>query len=115
LPFSDHIFDVVYSSYMLDIFSLQDLATALTGFRRVLKLRGRVVLVNLSKEHPQQRTWVEMLYRLLPASWVPYLLGGCRPMLLQDLVREAGFREAERTFIGGMMSSEIVTARAFSE
>jgi ubiquinone/menaquinone biosynthesis C-methylase UbiE len=112
LPFSDQIFDVVYSSYMLDILSLRDLATVLKEFRRVLKARGRVVLVNLSKECPQRRTWVEMLYRLLPASWVPYLLGGCRPVLLLDFMRKAGFRDAERTFIGGMMSSEIVTARA---
>ena len=112
LPFADQAFDVVYSSYVLDILSIPDILIALKEFRRVLKGGGRVVLVNLSKRGPQRRTLVEYLYRWLPATWVPYVLGGCRPVLLRDLVRNAGFEEVEREFIGGLISSEIVTARA---
>jgi demethylmenaquinone methyltransferase/2-methoxy-6-polyprenyl-1,4-benzoquinol methylase len=114
LPFADQSFDVVYSSYVLDILSIKDILIALKEFRRVLKCSGRVVLVNLSKEGPQRHTLVEYLYRCLPATWVPYILGGCRPVLLRDLVCDAGFSGVEREFIGGLMSSEIVTARASS-
>ena len=78
----------------------------------MLKRSGRLILVNLSKQSPPSRTWVEYLYRWLPATWVPYLLGDCRPVLLDDSVRDAGFSSVERKFIGGLMSSEIVTARA---
>jgi ubiquinone/menaquinone biosynthesis C-methylase UbiE len=111
LPFAAQAFDVVYSSYMLDILSVQDITIALEEFRRVLKGAGRVVLVNLSKQSPPSGSWVEYVYRFLPATWVPYVLGGCRPVLLKDLVSGAGFSCVERKFIGGLMSSEIVTAR----
>jgi hypothetical protein len=93
---------------------VRDIIIGLKEFRRVLKGRGRVVLVNLSKNSPPSRTWVEYLYRWLPTTWVPYVLGGCRPVLLKDLVCDAGFSSVERKFIGGLMSSEIVTARASS-
>jgi demethylmenaquinone methyltransferase/2-methoxy-6-polyprenyl-1,4-benzoquinol methylase len=114
LPFADQTFDVVYSSYTLDILSVQDILAALKEFRRVLKGSGRVMLVNLSKQSPQSRTWVEYLYEWLPATWVPYLLGGCRPVFLADLAREAGFSSVQRKFVGGLMSSEIVSASASS-
>ena len=66
LPFANRAFDVVYSSYMLDILSVQDIIAALKEFRRVLKGSGRVILVNLSKQSPQNRTWVEYLYKMVP-------------------------------------------------
>lgn len=112
LPYADRAFDVVYCSYMLDILSVEDILVALKEFKRVLKGSGRVILVNLSKQSPQRRTWVEYLYKWLPAAWVPYVLGGCRPVSLADFVKDAGFSSIERKFIGGLMSSEIVTARA---
>ena len=112
LPFVDHVFDVVYSSYVLDILSMRDIIITLAEFSRVLKARGRVILVNLSKRSATSHTWVEYLYRWFPAAWVPYVLGGCRPVLLEDYVRHAGFSDVQRKFIGGLMSSEIITARA---
>lgn len=111
LPFGNQTFDILYSSYAVDILGLHDITCALSEFRRVLKRGGRAVLVNLSKNSSNSRTWVEWLYQLLPATWVPYLLGGCRPVLLADLLHQTGFIAIERKFIGGLMSSEIVTAR----
>src|ERR1035441_11882 len=105
LPFADGAFDVVYSSYMLDILSVLDISAALKECRRVLKRPGRVILVNLSKQSPKNRTWVEYLYKWLPATWVPYALGGCRPVILADLVRDAGFCDVQRKFIGGLSVS----------
>ena len=105
LPFPDKTFDVLYSSYMLDLIPLADLPVVLGEFARVLKPGGRLVLVNLSKRHPVPVLY-EKLYR-----WKPYALGGCRPVLMESFVREAGFVEVKRVFLRLPLPSEIVTAR----
>jgi len=111
LPFPDETFDVLYNSYMLDLIPLGDLPVVLGEFRRVLKSGGRLVLVNMSKENEGVLTWYERLYQRLPARLVPYLLGGCRPALAENLVKEAGFCEVTRDYIRHRLPSEIVTAR----
>jgi demethylmenaquinone methyltransferase/2-methoxy-6-polyprenyl-1,4-benzoquinol methylase len=109
LPFDDGSFDVVINSYMLDLIPLADIPVVLGEFRRVLADDGRLVMVNMSRGGGLTR-W-ERLYRVTPARLVPYLYGGCRPVLMEQPVREAGFREVEREFIAGGISSEVVTAR----
>jgi demethylmenaquinone methyltransferase/2-methoxy-6-polyprenyl-1,4-benzoquinol methylase len=111
LPFPDGTFDVLYNSYMLDLIPLTDLPVVLAEFRRVLKPGGRLVLVNMSKESEGVRTWYERLYQGLPPRLVSYLMGGCRPVLTEGLVREAGFCEVKRDYIRQLLTSEIVTAR----
>ncbi|MFQ6672296.1 MAG: hypothetical protein ACE5KY_03270, partial [Candidatus Tectimicrobiota bacterium] len=68
-------------------------------------------LVNLSKEDEGRRTWWERIYTSLPPLWVPYLFGGCRPVLMEGLVREAGFWEVRREYLHRFIPSEIVTAK----
>jgi len=46
-----------------------------------------------------------------PTVLVPYLFGGCRPVLAEPFVRAAGFAEVEREFVSGGLDSEIITAR----
>lgn len=104
LPFKGNTFDVVYNSYMLDLIPLGDMQPVLCEFRRVLKKGGRLVLVNLSKPDASPVLY-EKAYRI-----APYLLGGCRPVLMEGLVRKAGFKNAERQFVGGIIPSEVVTA-----
>lgn len=111
LPFPDGTFDLLYNSYMLDLISLPDMPVVLGEFRRVLKPGGRLVLVNFSKKDGSGRTWWERIYMGLPVRWVPYLLGGCRPVLMEDPVRGVGFCEVQREFIRHIIPSEIVTAR----
>lgn len=111
LPFPDESFDVLYNSYMLDLIPLGEMPVVLAEFRRVLKPGGRLALVNFSKKDLSRRTWYERLYLGLPVSWVPYLLGGCRPVLLRDAVEAAGFADATREFVRHAIPSEIVVAR----
>lgn len=111
LPFPDDTFDVLYNSYMLDIIQLKDMRVVLGEFRRVLKPGSRLVLLNFSKQDGTRLTRWERLYMGLPRRWVPYLFGGCRPVLMKDLVREAGFSEVRREFVPHILPSEIVTAR----
>ncbi len=91
LPFEDNTFDVLFNSYMMDLIPLDDMPLVLREFYRVLKDRGRLVLVNMSKD--RELTLYERLYRATPARLVPYLFGGCRPVLMAEPVKAAGFRE----------------------
>lgn len=106
LPFDDNYFDVLVNSYMLDLIPLNDMPVVLGEFRRVLKNAGRLILVNMSKDRGMS-LW-ERLYRATPKALVPYLYGGCRPVLMADLLRVAGFRDVQREFIRNIIPSEVV-------
>jgi hypothetical protein len=54
---------------------------------------------------------MERLYLWLPGAWVPYLLGSCRPVFMEDLVKAQGFIEVKREFLRDLTHSEIVAAR----
>jgi len=114
LPFADNTFDALYNSYMLDLIPFADMPPVLAEFHRVLKPGGRLVLVNLSKRDAATRPWLERLYQRLPRRWVPFVFGGCRPVLMERLVRAAGFADVERQFVRHWMHTEIVTARKSS-
>ncbi|MHB8113648.1 MAG: class I SAM-dependent methyltransferase [Bellilinea sp.] len=109
LPFEDNAFDVLFNSYMLDLIPLADMPTVLGEFRRVLKKNGRLVMVNMSKEHGI--TLWERLYQATPVRLVPYLYGGCRPVLMDGPTKAAGFREVQREFVKNIISSEVLVAR----
>ncbi len=111
LPFPDGTFDVLYNSYMLDLMPVEDMPLILGEFRRVLKPGGRLSLVNFSKKDWGRRNWYERLYTALPTRWVPYLLGGCRPVFMEGLVREAGFTDVRQEFVPNVIPAEVVTAR----
>ncbi len=109
LPHADRSFDVLYNSFMLDLIPLSDMPKILAEFRRVLKPGGRLVLVNMSKPNTSI-TWWEHLYRRCPHAWVPYVLGGCRPVLMEKPVHEADFTNVQRQFVPHVMPSEVVVA-----
>jgi hypothetical protein len=48
---------------------------------------------------------------LFPKLLVPYLLGGCRPVLMESMVRDAGLLDVRREFINNIVPSEVVTAK----
>lgn len=111
LPFKDGQFDVVYNAYMLDLIPEEDMAGILAEFKRVLKPGGRLVLLNMSKADRAAKDSREWLYKRLPRLLTLYVLGACRPVLMEAAVDRAGFGNLMRTFIGGRAPSEIVTAR----
>jgi len=110
LPFPDGCFDLVWSSYLLDLIPTGELRPLLLEFRRVLRPAGRILLVNLSKNDARM-SWWERAYQLTPPWLVPYLFGGCRPIQAARFVGEAGFTEIEREFISEGLSSEVVMAK----
>jgi len=110
LPFKDNIFDLLYNGYMLDLIPEQDMPRILLEFYRVLKPGGRLVLLNMSKRDETVRTSREFLYSILPAKFVLYFLGGCRPVLMEGMTKDAGFENINRTYLEGKFPSEVVIA-----
>ena len=109
LPFQDNTFDVLYNGYMLDLIPLDEMSQVLNEFKRVLKPGGRLVLLNMSKKD-EENNLQEKLYMTLPAAFVLYIFGACRPVLMEKLVIETGFTEVSRTLLEAINASEIVTA-----
>lgn len=111
LPFPDGTFDVLFNSYMLDLIPLDEMSVVLGEFLRVLKPGGRLALVNFSKPVAGRRTLWERWYEALPRRWVPYVAGGCRPVIMAGAVECAGFRNLRQRFVPGFIPSEVVIAR----
>lgn len=110
LPFPADSFDLLWSSYLLDLIPTAEMTPVLEEFRRVLKPGGQLLLVNLSKNGPGLTRW-ERIYRLTPSFLVPWVFAGCRPVEAEPFVRAAGFVEVEREFVPGGLDSEIIAAR----
>jgi demethylmenaquinone methyltransferase/2-methoxy-6-polyprenyl-1,4-benzoquinol methylase len=109
LPFEDNRFDMLYNGYMLDLIPERDMPQILSEYLRVLLPGGRLVLLNMSKpdDGGTPREW---LYQHLPAKLVLYLMGACRPVLMEKLSHAAGFERVARTYLGGKAPSEIVVS-----
>lgn len=104
LPYLEETFDVLFNSYMLDLIPFADIPVVLKEFKRVLKKNGRLVLVNFSKKDGSP-VILEKIYKLNP-----YLLLGCRPVLMESFVKDVGFRRVKREIPKEMLPSEIVAA-----
>jgi ubiquinone/menaquinone biosynthesis C-methylase UbiE len=104
LPFEDETFDVLMNQYMFDILPVEDFIPILLEFRRVLKDRGRIVLVNMTKGEKRLNQIYEEIYKLKPP-----LLAGCRGVLVQPFLEEIGFKKIHREFVSQLgFPSEVV-------
>jgi ubiquinone/menaquinone biosynthesis C-methylase UbiE len=104
LPFKDGTFNVLMSQYLLDILPVEDFIPILLEFKRVLKNRGRLVLVNMTKGERWVNQIYEGIYKLKPP-----LLAGCRGVLAQPFLEEIGFKEIQREYVSQFgFPSEVV-------
>lgn len=112
LPYHGKVFDIVFSSHMLDLIDISQILEILLEFKRVLKVGGRLILVNLSKADGSNACKVyEWIYRRNSS-----LLGGCRPILAKSIMEDAGFENVDRRFVmaGYVMPTEIVSGEKTS-
>ncbi|MBI4463241.1 MAG: methyltransferase domain-containing protein [Acidobacteria bacterium] len=107
LPFTDNSFDLVFSSYLLDLLSISNIEKALQEIRRVVRPSGRLVLVYLSPDKP----WFNRIWGFF--YWmVPMLLGGCRPIRVETYLPQAGFRVLQtHRIVQWGIPAEIILAR----
>jgi len=90
LPYPDQTFDLLYNAYMFDLIPEAEFPLIMGEFYRVLKPGGRVVMLNLSKRGPRP-TLFEWAYR---KGWA----GACRPVLMSEYTRAAGFKGVQRQY-----------------
>jgi demethylmenaquinone methyltransferase / 2-methoxy-6-polyprenyl-1,4-benzoquinol methylase len=122
LPFADGAFDVATVGF--GVRNLDDLGKGLSELRRVLRVGGRVAILEITRPQgllaPFYRLWfdglVPRLGRVLPGGAAySYLPASVRrfpgPDELAERLREAGFGDARwRTFGGGIVALHVGVA-----
>jgi demethylmenaquinone methyltransferase/2-methoxy-6-polyprenyl-1,4-benzoquinol methylase len=107
LSYTTGVFDVAFTSYMLDLIDTPAISCVLREFKRVLKPGGRLVVVNMSKGDGKYSTMklYEWFY-----SRCPSLFGGCRPVVIEPYLKALGFQNVKKESIlaGHVIPSEIV-------
>jgi ubiquinone/menaquinone biosynthesis C-methylase UbiE len=110
LPFPDQSFDRLWCSYVLDLMPDDDLPAVLAEFQRVLKPGGRMALASMTEGATLPSRAVIALWKALYGA-APSLTGGCRPLLLAEIVAKAGLRVVAReTLVQCAFPSEVVAA-----
>ena len=94
LAFPDESFDMVLNSYMFDLLPTEDFVPVLREFLRVLRPGGRLVMVNMTQGARWYNHLWESLYRLHPP-----LMGGCRGVVVEPFLRQAGFTNTRRAYV----------------
>lgn len=105
LDFADNSFDVLINNYMFDLLPERDFSVVLAEFSRVLRPRGRLVMVNMTVGQRWYNAVWTRIYNLNPA-----LLGGCRGVSLLSHLESTGFREPKREYLSQFtFPSEVIT------
>jgi ubiquinone/menaquinone biosynthesis C-methylase UbiE len=102
LPFASSTFDVIISTYLLDLLREDEIESVLSEFRKVIKPGGRAVLVQMGDQSRLvNKAWM-WLYHHAPA-----LVGGCRPVEIRHSLGVAGWRveEFEQVLQGSFRSN----------
>lgn len=87
LPFADETFDLVYMSFVLDLFPTEEIGVVLRETRRVLNPnRGRLVNLSLRRE---QGNLFTRIYEWAHNRWPKAL--DCRPLYGRLSAEHAGF------------------------
>ena len=110
MPYEDNKFDAVYMAATLELFDTPDIPRVLAEVKRVLKPEGRLGLVSMPKEG-HENSIVLRCYEWVHRAFPRY--ASCRPIYVEDSVREAGFRitRTEEMVIAGVFPMKIVIAQ----
>jgi len=103
----DEQFDVLINNYMFDLISFDQMDAVIKEFKRVLKKKGKLVVVNMTKGEKLRSEIYDILYRLSPK-----MMGGCRGIRLSKKLQDHGFdvklREYYQQFL---FPSEVILAK----
>ncbi len=103
----DEHFDMLINNYMFDLISFDQMDTVLKEFKRVLKKKGKLVIVNMTVGENFASGIYDFLYRVSPK-----MMGGCRGIRLSKKLQDHGFdvklREYYQQFL---FPSEVILAK----
>ena len=103
----DEQFDVLINNYMFDLIAFEQMDAILAEFKRVLKTRGKLVLVNMTIGEKFGSSIYDFMYRVSPR-----LMGGCRGIRLSEKLNEHGFDVKVREYHQQcLFPSEVILAQ----
>jgi ubiquinone/menaquinone biosynthesis C-methylase UbiE len=102
--------DLLVNNYMFDLISYKDMDKVLAEFKRVLKVGGKLVLVNMTEGETLSSRLYDFVYRISPRT-----MGGCRGVRLTDKLKEHGFTVEVREYYQQMLfPSEVILAHKYA-
>lgn len=105
LPYADGVFDLIINEYMFDIFPAKEYDSFLKEFERILKPKGRLVLVNTTKGEKWSDSLFNCLFHIYPVN-------KCRGVLMNSYLERFHFRDIKREYVVNYtFPSEIVCSR----
>jgi demethylmenaquinone methyltransferase/2-methoxy-6-polyprenyl-1,4-benzoquinol methylase len=88
MPCEDNKFDAVFMSFTLELFDTPEIPKVLNEIKRVLKPKGRLGVVSMSKEDGD--SILLRLYEWTHKKFPQY--ADCRPIYLEKSIKDAGFK-----------------------
>ena len=88
LPFAANFFDAVFISFALELFDTPEIPVILHECRRVLRGRGRICIIAMSKKG--KAGWMMKLYEWLHRKFPNYF--DCRPIFVEKALADAHFQ-----------------------
>jgi len=87
MPYGDNKFDAVFMSFTLELFDTPEIPKVLGEIKRVLKPKGRLGVVSMSKE--DEDSILLRLYEWTHKKIPQYV--DCRPIYVEQSIKDAGF------------------------
>ncbi len=107
IPCPDSNFDIVFNNYMFDLIPFQEMSKIVLEFWRVLKTGGKLVLVNMAEGSVLASKIYTLIYKISPR-----LIGGCRPVAMEQKLTEGGFEVLTCEYIEQLaFPSEVILAK----
>lgn len=112
LPFKDNKFDAVFISFTLELFDTPEMPEVLSEINRVLKPKGRIGVVSMSKD--DDKSLLLRVYEWIHTKFPQYV--DCRPISVEELIKDAGFGivHKERVKVVGLPVTIVVGAKVSS-
>jgi demethylmenaquinone methyltransferase/2-methoxy-6-polyprenyl-1,4-benzoquinol methylase len=88
MPCEDNKFDAVFMSFTLELFDTPEIPQVLNKIKRILKSKGRLGVVSMSKEDGD--SILLRLYEWTHQKFPQYF--DCRPIYLEQSIKDAGFK-----------------------
>jgi demethylmenaquinone methyltransferase/2-methoxy-6-polyprenyl-1,4-benzoquinol methylase len=109
MPYEDNMFDVVFMSFTLELFDTPEIPAVLKEIKRVLKPKGRLGVVSMSKEDGE--SWLLKAYEWIHKNFP--VIADCRPIYVEKSIRDAGYsiKSREKIKLFGLPGEIVVTGR----